>query len=144
MKFSIATIAIFASASYLIQPTSAALSVDGTCGNGVECPAGACCSSWGFCGVGEGFCNAQHSTNGQHLPSVTANGQAHNQPSATNMVPSPYVTQSGNINNTVYSGILSGNNTKPEDKYTMSSSVSNIPSAVLTSVLLVVAKYTIY
>ncbi|ORX80189.1 glycoside hydrolase/deacetylase, partial [Basidiobolus meristosporus CBS 931.73] len=30
--------------------------VDGTCGVGVECPAGSCCSLWGYCGSGDGFC----------------------------------------------------------------------------------------
>ncbi|ORY05312.1 hypothetical protein K493DRAFT_296518 [Basidiobolus meristosporus CBS 931.73] len=52
-----------------ISASQAALSVDGRCGNGVECPAGSCCSQWGFCGVGPSFCG-----NGSGGGSSTGNG----------------------------------------------------------------------
>ncbi|KAL2135528.1 hypothetical protein VTI74DRAFT_8134 [Chaetomium olivicolor] len=46
-------------------PTKIVASIDGTCGNGVTCAGtrwGSCCSSSGYCGVGEEFCSA---ANGQ-------------------------------------------------------------------------------
>ncbi|KAJ1909702.1 hypothetical protein IWQ60_011027, partial [Tieghemiomyces parasiticus] len=29
---------------------------DGSCASNADCPAGACCSLWGFCGYGYGYC----------------------------------------------------------------------------------------
>ncbi|KAK4650139.1 hypothetical protein QC762_701975 [Podospora pseudocomata] len=42
-----------------VAPTRTGASTDGTCGNGITCAGtrwGACCSSFGFCGVGEEYC----------------------------------------------------------------------------------------
>ncbi|KAK0737018.1 hypothetical protein B0T21DRAFT_364242 [Apiosordaria backusii] len=43
-----------------VAPTRTGASTDGTCGNGITCAGtrwGACCSAFGFCGVGEDYCS---------------------------------------------------------------------------------------
>ncbi|RKP35880.1 hypothetical protein BJ085DRAFT_32, partial [Dimargaris cristalligena] len=69
------------------QPTNTATSVpptnptnvstDGTCGANKSCPNSQCCSQWGWCGVGDGFCgtgcqNGPCSGGGNPQPTNTA------------------------------------------------------------------------
>ncbi|KAK4044010.1 hypothetical protein C8A01DRAFT_43171 [Parachaetomium inaequale] len=45
-----------------VAPTRTGASTDGTCGNGVTCAGtrfGACCSVFGYCGVGDDFCSVE-------------------------------------------------------------------------------------
>ncbi|RKP36554.1 hypothetical protein BJ085DRAFT_5796, partial [Dimargaris cristalligena] len=60
-----------------VPPTSPTdVSTDGTCGSNKTCPNSQCCSQWGYCGVGDGFCgtgcqNGPCSGNGGGIPQPT-------------------------------------------------------------------------
>ncbi|KAK9766761.1 hypothetical protein K7432_003922 [Basidiobolus ranarum] len=141
MKFTIATVAVLASATYFVYTVEGVLSVDGTCGNGIECPAGSCCSFWGFCGVGEGFCNAPpsnvHWINGQPISSTVTTAQMNTQPS-TSVTP----TASHPVEQPIKTDLnaLNSSNAKPEDKY-MNSSAFYAPNAIFSSLFLITTKY---
>ncbi|KAK9694076.1 hypothetical protein K7432_013584 [Basidiobolus ranarum] len=112
MKFALVTVALIACMTPAYQ---AAVSLDGRCGNGVDCPTGSCCSSWGFCGTGSAYCSASGgdgnangngngngngggSSDGTNNPSH--DGQTpQNQPNPENSQPSPAPAQPGNDGN---------------------------------------------
>ncbi|KAJ1984100.1 hypothetical protein H4R33_004506 [Dimargaris cristalligena] len=62
------------------KPTN--ISTDGTCGADKSCPGSQCCSQWGFCGVGDGFCGA-----GCKNGPCSGNGGDNPQPTSTSTPP---------------------------------------------------------
>ncbi|KAK9696772.1 hypothetical protein K7432_012302 [Basidiobolus ranarum] len=109
MKSTLVTVALIACMAPVYQ---ASVSLDGTCGNGVECPTGSCCSTWGFCGTGSAYCsgnggngNTNSDGNGNGGGSSDTSNPNHdgqtsqNQPNPENSQPSPAPTQPGGDGN---------------------------------------------
>ncbi|ORY01718.1 hypothetical protein K493DRAFT_312331 [Basidiobolus meristosporus CBS 931.73] len=61
---------------FLVGPSlSQNTSQDGSCGNGVQCPEGQCCSKWGYCGTTADYCNGGEDGNsGQGHDNGNGNG----------------------------------------------------------------------
>ncbi|KAJ6781218.1 hypothetical protein PWT90_10416 [Aphanocladium album] len=53
-----------------VSPRHSLIQREGNCSNNSNCPAGMCCSQWGFCGSGPEYCNGSNPGN----PGTPGNG----------------------------------------------------------------------